>query len=412
MGRGSLSFEDLPDGSYTLSVSGVTETFDEFKASYSFTVDTEAPGMLISSHQGGGFFSGNSITVTGIAEADARIEIRVTDGKTVTVIADGDGSFSATVPTDETLAYQTVTAFAYDGAGNRSMPFGFTLTNSLLGNDDLKPVILYAGREVTEIVSGSSAKQLAMAFKTEGKYITMNAGSSAASRIRWGTQIINGLQASVSADGALVGDSGAEGIVTATLEGKTAMVQLITVDLATANIMLELASGGETYCGEAVKPAVKILADGETVAEGVDYEITYVDNVNVGTATVIITATENGKCENMRVLSFKIAERSISDGEIALSEGEDKETPAVAVRVGGRTLTFDVDYTLEYKVSEDGKDGIVTVYGKGNYKGVLSASYEVKKFDHATWIIPSSTAVILGGAALALFILKRKRRIL
>jgi len=407
---GNLTFENLPDGSYTLTVGGVSSSFDEFRATYTFRVDTEAPGILISSHQGGGFFEGNSITLEGIAEAGAKIEIRVTDGKTVTVRAGEDGSFSASVPTDETLAYQTITAYAYDGAGNRSMPFGFTLTNALLGNEDLKPVILYAGREVTEIVSGSDPKQLSMAFKTEGKYVTMNAGSSASSRIRWGTQIINGRYASVSAGGALVGDNGAEGIVTATLEGKTAMARLTTVDLATANIMLMMAQGGEVYSGEPLTPQIRILADGETLTEGIDYEISYVDNVNVGTATVIITATEEGKCENMRVLHFSIAARSVSDGEITFGEGEDKETPAVTLKVGGRTLEKDVDYTLEYKISKDGKHGIVTVYGKGNYKGVLSAAFEVNRFDHATWIIPTATVLLLGCAALVLFLFKKKRR--
>ena len=405
----NLSFEDLPDGSYTLVVGGTTETFDEFRATYTFAVDTEAPGMLISSHQGGGFFEGNQITLEGISEADAKIEIRVTDGETVTAFAGEDGAFSVIVPTDETLAYQTITAHAYDGSGNRSMPFGFTLTNASLGNDDLQPVVLYAGKEVTEIVSSASAKQLAMAFKTEGKYITMNEGSAAASRIQWNTQVINGRHASVSSEGSLVGDSGAEGIVTATLEGKTAMVRLMTVDLATANIMLDLANGGASYTGEEQKPEIKILADGETVLEGVDYEVSYVDNVNVGTATVVIIATESGKCKNMRMLTFEITERSVSDGTITLSEGEDKEAPIVSASVGGRTLIQDVDYTLEYKVSEDGKKGVATIYGIGNYKGVLSTEFEISRFDHGTWIIPTATAVVLGCVALVFFCLKKKR---
>ena len=408
---GSLTFESLPDGSYTLTVGGVTETFDEFRATYTFTVDTEAPGMLISSHQGGGFFTGESITVVGIAEADAKIEIKVTDGKTVTVTAGEDGSFTATVPVNGTLAYQTVTAYAYDGAGNRSMPFGFTLTNALLGNDDLKPVILYNGKEVTELVSGQTAKQLAMAFKTEGRYVTMNAGSSAASNIEWGAQVINDRSVSISKTGSLVGDGGAEGIVTATLEGKTAMVKLIKVDLATADIMLSLAEGGEIYSGEPIEPEVKILADGETLTEGDDYEVSYLDNLNVGVATVIVTAKESGRCVNMRVLSFKISERSVSGGTVTFTEGKTSVNPPVTVSVDGRTLTEGVDYTLEYRVSDNGKDGIVTVTGMGNYKGITSARYEINRFDHGTWIIPTATVLVIGLAVLALFIYKKKRKI-
>ena len=112
----------------------------------------------------------------------------------------------------------------------------------------------------------------------------------------------------------------------------------------------------------------------------------------------------------MRVLSFEIVARTLSDGTITLREGEEKETPVATVTVDGRTLTEGVDYTLEYTVSEDGEDGIVTVYGQGNYKGVLSTFYEIDRFDHATWIIPTATALAFGILALVLWILKKKRK--
>ena len=95
---------------------------------------------------------------------------------------------------------------------------------------------------------------------------------------------------------------------------------------------------------------------------------------------------------------------------VTFTEGDNKVNPPVTVSVDGRTLTEGVDYTLEYRVSDNGKDGIVTVTGMGNYKGITSARYEINRFDHGTWIIPTATVLLLGLAVLALFIYKKKRR--
>lgn len=407
---GSIDFSNMEDGSYYLTVGGVNATFDEFSAQYMFTVDTEAPGILVSSPQGGGFFSGSSVTVTGITEANARIEIGVADGGTTVLYADDEGRFSGEARLDETLAYQDLLIYAVDAAGNRSMPFGCTLTNDLLGNEDLKAVILYRGREVTEIVSGMDEKQLSMAFKSEGKYVTLNEGSEAASRIAWSVQVINGKSAGVSPTGLFAGDAGTEGVILATLDSKTAMATLVPVDLATAAVMLEIAAEGITYDGTEQKPTVKVLRDGATVTEGIDFTVSYLNNVDVGTASAIITATENGNCIGARIVTFEIKACRISAAEITLTEGEEKEYPTATLTYNGMTLEQDKDYTITYTISEDGKQGIVTVTGMGNYAGMASKTYEIKTFDHWTWLIPTITLAVLGGAVLAVWLIRRKRK--
>ena len=110
------------------------------------------------------------------------------------------------------------------------------------------------------------------------------------------------------------------------------------------------------------------------------------------------------------MLNFEISARSVADGTVALTATEDKEKPSVSLTVDGRTLTAGTDYTVEYKISPDGKHGIVTVTGIGNYSGMLSTNYDINKFDHLTWIIPTATAVLIAGAVLVLMILKKKRK--
>ncbi len=401
-----ITFDTLEDGMYTLTVAGINETMDSFTAMYQFSVDTTAPGLLLSSPQGGGFFSGPSVTVSGITEAYAKLVISVTDGVITEIYADENGNFSGEAVLDDTLAYQELRIHAVDGAGNESMPFGCTLTNEILGDPDLKPVILYDGREISALVCGSDAKQLAMAFKSGDRYVTMNEGSSAAARIVWNTDVIS-KSAVVSNRGILTGDSGAEGIVIASLDNMAAYVSLIKVDLETVDITLELPDDGCVYDGTEKKPAVKVNADADLV-EGVDYTVTYINNTDAGVASAVIVALENGKCAGTSIENFTILPRSLSETELNINEGGDK-MPEVNVTFNGVELVCGKDYTLNYAVSENGKQGIVTVEGIGNYEGILSEIYEIDKFDHLTWIIPTVTLMLIGGAALAIFIIRKRK---
>ncbi|MBQ8164073.1 MAG: hypothetical protein IJZ93_06915 [Clostridia bacterium] len=401
-----ITFTALSGGTHTLTVRGRNVTNDSFSALYQFTVDTEAPGLFLTTPQGGGFFSGNSVNIMGITEANARVEISVKGGKTTVIYANDEGVFSGNAALDESLAYQDIRIYAIDAVGNMSMPFGCTLTNSLLGEEDLEPVILYNGKEVDTLVGGADAKQLTMAFKTKAKYVTMNEGSSAAARIEWDCQIIE-KSAKISESGVFTSDFGAEGIITATLDNMTAMVSLVTVDLSVADISLELPDGSAVYTGDEQKPAV-IINESEALTEGVDYTVAYLNNIDAGTASVVIVATKDGKCIGTRIVEFNIEARSIQDALLSVAQGKE-ENPPITLTFNGKTLVQDKDYTVSYTVSENGKKGIVTVEGKGNYKGIVSQEYTIDKFDHLTWIIPVAFVVLLGIGAAVIFFLRKKR---
>ncbi len=52
-------------------------------------------------------------------------------------------------------------------------------------------------------------------------------------------------------------------------------------------------SGDTTYTGAAVTPAVSVRVDGTTLVEGTDYTLDWSDNVEVGTAHVVVTGIDN-----------------------------------------------------------------------------------------------------------------------
>ena len=405
----NLTFENLADGIYTLKVEGINSTMDSFASVYQFSVDTNAPGLFITSHQGGGLFSGSSIMVSGNTEAYAKVEIGIIDGVTTVVYADENGDFNGSVAVDESLAYQNLRIKATDGAGNESMPFGCTLTNEILGSEDIEAVILYRGREIDAIDTEADAKQLTFAFKLGNKYVMLNKSSSAYSRIQWKVEAIS-KNASITNDGALSGDRGANGIVVATLDNMTAYIPLVSLDLSVADISINTTENELVYDGQEKKPAISIKGDTDiAVLEGVDYTVSYINNIDAGTASAVIVATENGKCVGTNIVNFKIEKCKLSSIDFEFIE-DGSENPQFTLTHNGKALTLDKDYTVTYKISDDGTRGILTIEGKGNYEGMLREEFNVEKFDHLVWIIPVAFVGVLGIGALAIFLLRRKRK--
>lgn len=410
---GDIALSDLEDGGYTLTLGGVNETMDVFSGIYTFAIDTEGPSLLLTSPQGGGFFEGSALSVTGITEAGATLEICVENAEPVVVTASENGGFTATLAVDETVAYQTLRVIARDALGNESMPFGCTLTNALLGDPALRAVILCEGRESDGVVV-SGEKQLTFAFKAGNRYVTLNQGSAAAARVVWSAQVIE-KSASVSSAGVLTGQDGAKGLVTATLGGKTAYAELVSVDLATVPVSLALPASGYVYDGTEKTPAVTLESD-EALTLGEDYTVTYLNNVNAGTASAVIRATENGVCVGVRILEFPIARRDLSTGTVTLTDREGQD-PDVRVTVDGRVLVRDVDYRVTFTYRADKTEGIVNIEGIGNYRGFLAKEFlddgvlgdlidTVTNPRNLIWIIPLSVSVLLLLAAGTVFIIR------
>ena len=174
-------------------------------------------------------------------------------------------------------------------------------------------------------------------------------------------------------------------------------------DISSTKVILSAKS--YTYDGTAKRPAVTVSLDGKALVSGTDFDVTYANNVKVGTASV--TVTGKGDYVGALTVPFEIAAAPISAedihvGEILLYSDEgympadggyswvtvNGETvyatcPDVTVTVGGQALTKGVDYLVE-----DGGVNIdasysnwsrwdrhyiytVTVYGIGNYTGSI-----------------------------------------
>ena len=156
-----------------------------------------------------------------------------------------------------------------------------------------------------------------------------------------------------------------------------------------------VAVGAQTYTGSALKPAPKVVVGGKTLVAGTDYTVAYKNNVNVGTATVTITAKSAGYSGSKSV-GFKISPASIAAATVTANPTSYTWTgsalkPAVTVKVGTRTLVAGTDYTVAYSANTAVGTAKVTVTGKGNYTGTATKNFTIAK-------VPISKVAVSGVA--------------
>ncbi len=142
------------------------------------------------------------------------------------------------------------------------------------------------------------------------------------------------------------------------------------------------------YTGESIVPDVVITpVIEEEVGDPIppeEYVITAVNNVNVGTATLRIAASESSNYFGFKEIQFEIVPRSINSATIVL-DTEEKSYTGSAVAVGISSVTIaspamtltNKDYVYEYTNNVEVGTATITVTGIGNYTGVASKTFAI-----------------------------------
>lgn len=136
----------------------------------------------------------------------------------------------------------------------------------------------------------------------------------------------------------------------------------------------------KTYTGSPCVQGVSVK-DSEAELTVDDISVTYENNINVGTATIIYTGKNNYTGEIRK--NFKITEASITDDMIAnipsVTYNTRAHTPDVTVTFEGSTLEAGKDYDVAYTNNINAGTATVTVTGKGNFTGTASKTFTINK---------------------------------
>lgn len=152
-----------------------------------------------------------------------------------------------------------------------------------------------------------------------------------------------------------------------------------------------------TYTGQEITPKPTVKNGKEELKEGQDYTLTYEDNKEVGTASVIITGTGasgRSKYFGVKRVTFQIkAAAMMNKAKVqftgaAVYTGSAVEptcTVEITFKENGvnvnRTLIRDTDYTVTYQNNVKAGTATAVFEGKGFYGGTLKKTYKITAYD-------------------------------
>ncbi|MBR5337216.1 MAG: hypothetical protein IK152_04470 [Lachnospiraceae bacterium] len=153
----------------------------------------------------------------------------------------------------------------------------------------------------------------------------------------------------------------------------------------------------KTYTGSPITQRLTVKIKNKKLKEGRDYTVSYKDNINAGTATVIIAGKGEYDYKVKKEVSFKIRPLTITKAKVTGLTDKTYTGEAirqdVRVKLGKTVLTEGKDYTLTYKNNKKVGKATITVKGKGNYSGNCSAQFKIKKAPN-TLKVEGKTATI------------------
>lgn len=158
-------------------------------------------------------------------------------------------------------------------------------------------------------------------------------------------------------------------------------------------------TGNKVYTGSAIKPVPAVKAGGRTLKNGTDFTVSYKNNTEPGTATLIV----NGKGNYSGSVSktFKITARAINDVEVTVPDtvftGE-QVRPDVVVSYGSYQFISDSDYTLSFKDNVNIGTASVVVTGKNHLSGSRTVTFPIEKADISSTEIAVKNATFTGSA--------------
>lgn len=204
------------------------------------------------------------------------------------------------------------------------------------------------------------------------------------------TVTVNGKTLTVGTDYTVSGLTGTEpGSYPVTVAGTgnytgtvTKSFEIAKADISSAEITYD--AGPYGYTGKEWKPEVAVSFNDAALTADTDYTVSYENNINAGTAKIIITGIGDhftGSTEK----TFTINSAEISGCTFApiadVTYNTNAHTPEVTVAISGRTLEADKDYTVSYDSNVNAGTATVTVTGKGNFTGSANTTFTIAKAD-------------------------------
>ncbi|UKK49629.1 hypothetical protein L6475_06785 [Prevotella sp. E9-3] len=151
---------------------------------------------------------------------------------------------------------------------------------------------------------------------------------------------------------------------------------------AEAEFEITLGTTEYIYDGTAKTPAVTVKDGSAVLVEGTDYTLAYTANTNAGTATV--TATGKGNYSGTQTATFTIKPATLTSVTLAQTEFQYNlftpvaQTAGIAEVKAGNLIVPAEQYEVEGNTQTEPGTYTVTVTGKTNFQGSVTADFVIK----------------------------------
>ena len=142
----------------------------------------------------------------------------------------------------------------------------------------------------------------------------------------------------------------------------------------------------QTYTGKELKPAVTVkdAATKKTLKINKQYTVSYENNVDAGTAAVVITGISASGYEGVLRVEFQILSRPMKNVaaktiQKAFYYSGEEQDPDLNLTYNKMTLQKDRDYTVTYENNMNPGNGVITITGIGNYTGIKILKFKIQK---------------------------------
>lgn len=151
-----------------------------------------------------------------------------------------------------------------------------------------------------------------------------------------------------------------------------------TVNIANATLY----AAKQTYTGGALEPALVVTMGGFPLELGIDYTVSYENNVNVGSA--IATVIGLGPYTGAKSTKFTISPAAITTITVktkTYTYNGMAKMPGVTV-IAGNIAVPKSGYTIIYKNNVNVGNATITVKGRGNFSGSKSSKFTIGKAEN------------------------------
>lgn len=145
----------------------------------------------------------------------------------------------------------------------------------------------------------------------------------------------------------------------------------------------------QAYTGKEIKPEFTVSYGSTVLTKGVDYTVSYRDNISAGSATVVLTGKGNYTGE--KKVTFKIVGNPIHKAKVTklpksvVYEGNAVNDLEYQVQMvdAGRTVTLveGQDYTVSYRNNSSVGTASIRFTGINGYSGVLKKTFKIIPYD-------------------------------